>query len=576
MSYLKDIYTKTKDDDRNYIVTVILDGENAWENYPEDAHDFFENLYSTLGNTPWLKTTRISSYLNENWKRIPELKHVWPGSWINKDYSTWIGEEEENIAWKYAYDCYVAYTENYKKVSKEVASKAYDELLALLGSDWYWWYGKDQDSGMDSTYDRLFRTHLKNVYSLLGIKVPEVLSSSILTPEKTEQNTPKDFFTPDLDGVKEPAWDKYAGIISIKNGGGVMQKSKRLDRLYYCFDSQNLYLGLPEPSKDIKKLIIYARDGENELIKKDPTSNIATGMLMNTKFSIDLQNSRAYFLKIKNGKWNQIWSSSIKNKNFIEMVLPLNFFISNSLTFMLAEPEKMLSKTKYRIEWPPEESLIKEFSDKKNDDFGYGHITYPGNKAFKKGSFDLRSVKITETKDDYRFYISLGNIENPWHSTSGFSVQTIDIYFCQKNGNKVLLPGRDASIKNSGWKYCATIEGWESKLFESNKKGFTELKRISPSLSFDKKYIVFSINKKYISKIDKYGLIVCVLGQDGYSDKDNLRIRKVVTNADDWHFGGRYKKSDSNIIDILDPSGNQKKQLSPQKSTVLLTPISLF
>jgi alpha-amylase/alpha-mannosidase (GH57 family) len=29
------------------------------------------------------------------------IEQLWAGSWINHDFSTWIGEEEENVAWEY-------------------------------------------------------------------------------------------------------------------------------------------------------------------------------------------------------------------------------------------------------------------------------------------------------------------------------------------------------------------------------------------------------------------------------------------------------------------------------------------
>lgn len=38
------------------------------------------------------------------------------------------------------------------------------------GSDWFWWFGEDQDSGNDDKFDDLFRTHLKNIYRGLGVE----------------------------------------------------------------------------------------------------------------------------------------------------------------------------------------------------------------------------------------------------------------------------------------------------------------------------------------------------------------------------------------------------------------------
>ncbi len=48
------------------------------------------------------------------------------------------------------------------------------------GSDWFWWFGEDQDSGSDDEFDDLLRTHLKNVYKSLGSKPPTELDWHIV------------------------------------------------------------------------------------------------------------------------------------------------------------------------------------------------------------------------------------------------------------------------------------------------------------------------------------------------------------------------------------------------------------
>lgn len=40
------------------------------------------------------------------------------------------------------------------------------------GSDWFWWFGEDQDSGNDDEFDELFRTHIKNIYKNAGVEPP--------------------------------------------------------------------------------------------------------------------------------------------------------------------------------------------------------------------------------------------------------------------------------------------------------------------------------------------------------------------------------------------------------------------
>ena len=43
------------------------------------------------------------------------------------------------------------------------------------GSDWFWWYGDDHSSDHDRDFDELFRTHLRNAYTYLGLAIPDEL-----------------------------------------------------------------------------------------------------------------------------------------------------------------------------------------------------------------------------------------------------------------------------------------------------------------------------------------------------------------------------------------------------------------
>ncbi len=56
--------------------------------------------------------------------------------------------------------------------------KAWEEIYIAEGSDWCWWYGDDHFSENDEEFDLLFRTHLMNVYRIIGLDVPDELSVS--------------------------------------------------------------------------------------------------------------------------------------------------------------------------------------------------------------------------------------------------------------------------------------------------------------------------------------------------------------------------------------------------------------
>ena len=62
----------------------------------------------------------------------------------------------------------------------ETAPAAFQALYMAEGSDWFWWFGEDQDSGNDDEFDHLFRTHLKNVYRSLRAEPPTELDRHIV------------------------------------------------------------------------------------------------------------------------------------------------------------------------------------------------------------------------------------------------------------------------------------------------------------------------------------------------------------------------------------------------------------
>jgi len=186
-------------------ITVLLDGENAWEWYTKDADakQFLGALYRKLTERQEqgrIKTVTPMEYIRGNTirqvpahpvEKLPAITSLWPGSWIHADFSTWIGEPEENRAWawlaKVRTDLEKA-AGRYHPLPMKVTdadravNAAWRSLFAAEGSDWFWWYGQDQNSGEgDSRWDMLYRTHLEQVYRNLQragkqVEVPEIPS----------------------------------------------------------------------------------------------------------------------------------------------------------------------------------------------------------------------------------------------------------------------------------------------------------------------------------------------------------------------------------------------------------------
>ena len=190
MMSLYSIHKQLADDEQPYVVPIILDGENAWEWFKHDGKEFFHSWYDQMSRASFLETVTVEDYLAEH-PPTETLPRLWAGSWISSDFSTWIGESEENTAWDYLarVRADLAGFASGDGVDADALARAFDEMYAAEGSDWFWWYGNDQDSANDSAFDRIFRGTLANVYTLVGETPPAFLSESVLAAGGTASAT---------------------------------------------------------------------------------------------------------------------------------------------------------------------------------------------------------------------------------------------------------------------------------------------------------------------------------------------------------------------------------------------------
>ncbi len=66
MRSLHSIHKQLADDERAYVVPIILDGENAWEWYRHDGKEFFHSWYDQLGRASFLTTVTVEDFLAEH------------------------------------------------------------------------------------------------------------------------------------------------------------------------------------------------------------------------------------------------------------------------------------------------------------------------------------------------------------------------------------------------------------------------------------------------------------------------------------------------------------------------------
>lgn len=243
----------------DHLVSIILDGENAWEFFLNDGRDFLYSLYSALSKESLLKTTTVSEYL-EGHPPSDVLNKLYPGSWINHNYDIWIGHSEDNMAWDYlskTRDALVDFQAKNAK-EKEKLKKAWEEIYITEGSDWNWWYGDEHSSGNDEEFDNLYRQHLMNVYKIIDVKVPDLLFYPIKGSIKAKPSlVPVGLITPKLDGKVTDYFEwQQAGFYDVRKSGGTMHQSESIvNAIYYGFSLDNLFLRIdPNPLFGIKGL----------------------------------------------------------------------------------------------------------------------------------------------------------------------------------------------------------------------------------------------------------------------------------------------------------------------------------
>lgn len=242
--------------DGPHLVSIILDGENAWEYYQNDGRDFFLYLYERLSAEQGLRCVTVGEYLKEH-PATEVIERLHPGSWINANFRVWIGHEEDNQAWDMLSQTRQALTDYAARDGDpEKLAKAWEEIYIAEGSDWCWWYGDDHYSENDAEFDLLFRTHLMNVYRIIGLDVPDELQISILREDRQAQPTVDltAFISPTIDGIVTNYFEWLpAGYYDVsRQGGGVMHRgSSVITHIYYGFDLRNMFIRL-DPSGSLK------------------------------------------------------------------------------------------------------------------------------------------------------------------------------------------------------------------------------------------------------------------------------------------------------------------------------------
>ncbi len=574
-----------------HLVTVLLDGENAWEYYENDGKPFLHELYRLLSVSETIVTVTPSEYLAALTAQGEELRPIdslWAGSWIDGTFSTWIGEEEENQAWEYLGQARLALNQAAEGLDPATMEQALELIYIAEGSDWFWWYGADQSSGADDNFDRQFRSYLEQLYELLGLPVPDFVQVPVIpqSPQPADRE-PAGLLSMVADGVASPGeWDA-AGYYAIDQSG--------LSALYYGFDQENLYLRIDSEAKFSNDTVLgfylrtpdpgptnaYSRFGPGETLV-----GFGIKQLLEVRFDAGRPAATLYGADGA-GHWRQVGQQAAllehtaSQGGVLEIIAPFAGFApatrsGDRINFRLVVSEGGRDTAVLPDGGPvlaavpdlPIPNIFVELADPANDDHGPGSYVYPKDAVFKPGVFDLTGLTIGYDEADYIFRLQFrGPVTNEWGSPNGLSVQTIDLYLDvdgPQTGDRILLPGRNASLGSDyGWDYAVWAEGWTPGIYvpgeagpEQIDTGFTIL--TNPG----QRRVTIRVPRSLVEGNPlQWQIAVVILSQEGFPAPGVWRVRNVQPVAEQWRIGGGSgSPADTRILDLLWPSGNGPTQ----------------
>ena len=597
--------------DKPLVVSIVLDGENAWEHYQNDGIDFLSLMYETLTTTDWLKTTTPTEYIEKYGPQIEKLDKVFPASWFQPNFATWIGETEETYAWDYLQKTRAFYDRSNASgdYTDEQLEEAFDFMLLAEGSDWFWWYGSDQSSGNDDYFGSAYRNLLKNVYTSLGESPPAYLDIPIISPAAQLFDKPSESIL----NSNQALLVNGSTNSNIWTDAGVIETSDIISKIQYRFSDEHLYVSIQKSSSSMQEsnpwvntdLDIYIESPSRTKIRrssvpsKDGVTSIQQFLGIETTQAIfhngeELKDG-SYFTCTKRDLPNE---GSVKEETFStacltketteisssgnELYLKIPLGELGSLSFGdkikfrfysdifsdFIEPSRPLAL------FVPEVSNVELFldiTDPIKDDHGEGTYTYPVDGVFIPGSYDFEgfSAGIADGSLIMNFDI-LSAVKNPWGSPRSLSVQTIDVYidkdFGSNTGVKQLGNYRFAKMPDeSGWEYHIVIEGWEPQIWKSLPGGESELvtNQFDIVVVPDKGVIVVKIdieNQLGGGNPEEWHYGIIMMSQDGYGPNGS-RIREINSSAEQYRGGGAPNVvNHPNIFDVIFPEGGVQEE----------------
>ncbi len=604
--------------DGSLVYVIALDGENPWENYPYEGDMFLNLLYKKLeqlqrlglirtvtpdeyiqmyGNKANVLKPRPMDYLDlkdhlnalKEATSLSELyklagvkgEHLWPeSSWVDGTLSTWIGERQENMGWYWLYLARKTLFDHKSNMSASKWNRAFEYLMRAEGSDWFWWYGDDENSGFDQGFGRLFKDNLYEMYKLAGTNPPSYLYGNYFPDGQP-------YVVRATVGLTKDKKVTYSSLSPYAENMSVYFDSKDFHFIMNG-NVSNFEISLWNPDRFIGNTFTVGQPIPKELTYTTfPYSAQSVGLMITTHVSyangtVTIYNATGYDTYKPMAKLN-----ATKTGDGIEVTVPFKYLENPTDVYFAASTlhngNLSVITTPVELKLPKQVKgvVLVDIKDPVGDDHGPGNYTYPTDKVFKPGVFDLTRFQLIQQEDDYMMIFYFRNLGgNPWNGPNGFSLQMIEAYFdFKKGGNtsaiKIYKNGPGSNVKldpKHPWDVAIRVQGWADYIVLPN--GTKIQNALKVSVDPTKNAIIVTMPKKYMKINFTYGLYGAVLvgSQDGYGID---HWRDVAVKASQWKIGG----GDPNaiiagvaprVMDLLVPSGfkpTQEQQLSSYNAT---------
>ncbi len=626
-------------DPSEHLLTVALDGEN-WMfmsefQHADGARPFMHEWYERLSSHPTVVTTTPGEFLEGN-RTLPEIATIGEGSWIDGTLSTWAGEEEESLGWQRLIEARQALVDfAAENPDHSGLDAAWESLYIAEGSDWFWWYGLDQNSGYDENWDVLYKVHLSNIYRAVGLDLPPYLLD--LWTAAASPSTPYGgVIEPMIDGIALPGeWDGAARY----DASTVIGPNKLdIESFHLGFDASNIYVRVDLPdsvntwqahdSSWSPDLSLYFMQ-PNAVNFNEVETNFLTyygnqvlGFPAKTMVSFDFDQLRAdgkakYNLFEARGKSGDMEQWVLSGTSILggcaaddvyEFRIPWSELglaprYSTRVKVVTSQAESLAYGDGTEAEMAPpapaeavmpdleEWVTLLDIDDATGDENGAGSYTYPLAADFDPGIglWDITHLKVSQSSWNARFEVTMAEMTDFWSLSNGFSHQIVQIYVDKGDymwGETDMLEGANAVVDPEwAWEVAisATGDPGAVKAVQAQ-SGETSAKGIEVHGDVTTKTITITVSKSVIGDdIPSYRFVIVVGSQDGFGPG---KWRDVDAEAKTWRLGGGANPNpddgidyDPNVLDMVLEGDGQEAMLGSfdvgAKQPAVLTGIEL-